>query len=335
MGNTRRAMFSPEGMGSRQRQRRREAAQAALFQPVLPALPEPSPAAAEPGDIREGDIRPVGGGQIVTTRQLPRAQRRRRARWADPPDPPPPPPPPGPPTPTIRRPTGRAGGGRQVIKLHRSDTAGNLPTGLQPGEVSIEYASTPPVMYVGVETAIAASGRKRLGEPVIISDTEPSPAAPGTLWWDSVSGQLFIRFDDGTSSQWVSASSGAGETGIDDLFLPLAGGVMSGPITGSIVTVGGSEPAAPRLAGQFWFDNSGSLLLWGGSGWTRATGPTTFTSNTQPSNPINGDLWFNPDTNDFRVWNGVSWQDATHADTVRGFLPLTGGTLTGDRKSVV
>ena len=34
----------------------------------------------------------------------------------------------------------------------------------------------------------------------------PSSPGPGQLWWNSAQGQLYIWFNDGTSSQWVPAS---------------------------------------------------------------------------------------------------------------------------------
>jgi len=40
----------------------------------------------------------------------------------------------------------------------------------------------------------------------IISDTPPASPVPGNEWWDSVSGQLFIWYNDGTSAQWVVAN---------------------------------------------------------------------------------------------------------------------------------
>jgi hypothetical protein len=51
----------------------------------------------------------------------------------------------------------------------------------------------------------------------------------GLLWWDSNSGQLFVQYDDGTSVQWVSASSIDAST-LEGSFLPLTGGTVTGPI---------------------------------------------------------------------------------------------------------
>lgn len=38
------------------------------------------------------------------------------------------------------------------------------------------------------------------------SDTPPSSPGAGQLWWNSALGQLFIWYNDGTSSQWVPAN---------------------------------------------------------------------------------------------------------------------------------
>jgi len=39
----------------------------------------------------------------------------------------------------------------------------------------------------------------------IINDVAPT-AAPGALWWDSVGANLYVRYDDGNSQQWVPAT---------------------------------------------------------------------------------------------------------------------------------
>jgi hypothetical protein len=38
---------------------------------------------------------------------------------------------------------------------------------------------------------------------ITISDTAPVTPAVGDLWFDSVGSNLYIRFNDGTSTQWV------------------------------------------------------------------------------------------------------------------------------------
>lgn len=41
---------------------------------------------------------------------------------------------------------------------------------------------------------------------VLVSDTPPAGAPDNSLWWESDSGLLYLRFNDGTSTQWVLAA---------------------------------------------------------------------------------------------------------------------------------
>lgn len=55
-------------------------------------------------------------------------------------------------------------------------------------------------------------GQKWFGVPgaktgVFVGDTPPANPVQGTEWWDSGGGQLYLWFDDGTSTQWVQANS--------------------------------------------------------------------------------------------------------------------------------
>jgi len=40
-----------------------------------------------------------------------------------------------------------------------------------------------------------------------VSDTPPAGATQGQLWWDSSTGNFYIWYDDGTSTQWVQVNS--------------------------------------------------------------------------------------------------------------------------------
>ena len=50
-----------------------------------------------------------------------------------------------------------------------------------------------------VTSAIATSG----GSSVLVADTAPVGAPDRSLWWESDTGNLYIRYNDGTSTQWV------------------------------------------------------------------------------------------------------------------------------------
>jgi hypothetical protein len=63
-----------------------------------------------------------------------------------------------------------------------------------------------------------------------IADTPPPVPTPGLLWWNSSPGigQLYVYYNDGTSSQWVTANNMGG-----GLYLPLTGGTIGvQPVTG-------------------------------------------------------------------------------------------------------
>jgi hypothetical protein len=151
-----------------------------------------------------------------------------------------------------------------VLKLLRSLTMGNRPTtGHVYGEAYVNladkqfgmldstntpqdligvpffstataYASGNPVNYNGslyiAKVPVSAGAWNAaqwllVGSAAIISDTVPTSPTPGELWWDSVGGQLYIYFNDGTSSQWVIANNMMGA------YVPISGGTMTGTLT--------------------------------------------------------------------------------------------------------
>jgi hypothetical protein len=65
-----------------------------------------------------------------------------------------------------------------------------------PGDADTSIATT-----AFVQTALG-------GVPggAVINPTPPA-GNPGALWWDSTGGQLYVRYDDGTSQQWVTAAN--------------------------------------------------------------------------------------------------------------------------------
>lgn len=44
----------------------------------------------------------------------------------------------------------------------------------------------------------------------VVSDTPPSSPQVGALWWNSIAGQLYVWYNDGNSSQWVSTTNQMG-----------------------------------------------------------------------------------------------------------------------------
>ena len=92
---------------------------------------------------------------------------------------------------------------------------------------------------------------------IIQSDTPPNDPTSSTLWWDTVSGQFFVWYDDGTGSQWVAAAASSG------------GGGGSGSIIQSA-----TAPIGPTSSTLWWDEVSGSLYVWyndgGSSQWVEA-----------------------------------------------------------------
>jgi hypothetical protein len=83
--------------------------------------------------------------------------------------------------------------------------------------------------------AWAAAG----GGAIFIQDTAPTGAAAGTLWWKSSTGQLFIYYNDGTSTQWVMAAASTAS-------LP----VLRGHLFGCTLSTPGSSSSYSVAAGQ-------------------------------------------------------------------------------------
>lgn len=143
--------------------------------------------------------------------------------------------------------------------------------------------------------------------PVTVSVSPPSSPSVGDLWYSTGSSSLFL---------WV-LSLGGGEW--KDLSNP-----DDCPDTVP-VSVSASPPVSPNV-GDLWFDTINLTLFVrvstpSGDEWQPATNPEDCTpeinfpriivSSGYPTNPIEGDLWFNPDTIGLSVWyediDGGQW----------------------------
>ena len=96
--------------------------------------------------------------------------------------------------------------------------------------------------------------------PVSVDDTPPLNAVSGDLWWEADSGDLFIYYDDGDSSQWVTANSGGGNTNAGP---PGSAGPPgppgSGGSGGANVTTDDTPPTSPN-DGDLWWDSQNARL---------------------------------------------------------------------------
>jgi len=159
----------------------------------------------------------------------------------------------------------------------QGETGAQGPQGLQgvQGEVG-------PAGPQGIQGETGPQGVAGPGGTTEIGDVPPPTPEHGDFWWDATGCQLYIYYSDGTSGQWVSASSvgpmgpagGAGPAGPEgpagpagpagdvSLAVMKTGDVMTGPLSTTSVTLP-YEASAPA---------GGAALRWQGA----AGGPLGF-----------------------------------------------------------
>ena len=86
----------------------------------------------------------------------------------------------------------------------------NFPTGFTDGQIFLAQNG---VSYQWDGDKWTTQLRSSIGIGANPGPNPPDDAVPGMFWWDTVSGQLFILYNDGSSEQWVEAS-----TNHDDLY---------------------------------------------------------------------------------------------------------------------
>jgi len=95
--------------------------------------------------------------------------------------------------------------------------------------VGTAFSSTHLLLRNGAMRSALAPSRAHVG-------VTPPAGSPGELWWSSKTGQLYVLFDDGTSTQWVSVSTDG---------VPDQGGAAGGSGAGGGT---GTTPGASALA---------------------------------------------------------------------------------------
>jgi hypothetical protein len=178
------------------------------------------------------------------------------------------------------------------VQSLRSNVAGNRPTGRQPGELYVNWPdaqlgvinnSSAPQDLIAVRFysiganynvgdftiqggqlyrcvvanapgAFNPAQWAQIGGSIVIGDVAPSNPQPGTLWWDSVGGQLYVWFSDANSSQWVIAINMAN--------FPT-------------ITLGATPPINPMLGAMWWDSVGAQLYIFYNDGTSSQWVPTT------------------------------------------------------------
>ena len=268
--------------------------------------------------------------------------------------------------------SGGGGGGGGGASVTVSDSAPGSPSNgdlwfkSDVGELYVYYTDGSSNQWV------EASGGSNT---VVTSDTAPSSPNDGDLWWNSNTGSLKIYYQDADSSQWVDAnaasfvqywnSTSAGISTTQNVGIGTTNPQADLQV-GTGVTVYGN--AGIVSATEFWGDGSnltgvisgigihsgGSIIGTGvtilnfvGTGNTFKYNSSTNTvdvsieggavdvSDTPPSNPNAGDLWWESDTGELKIYyddgNTEQWVDANGGDSiVQVGVSAPGNPQTGD-----
>ena len=162
-----------------------------------------------------------------------------------------------------------------VVKLNNSSAYNNYvwPSAAGAAGTLLSCGAGGTLSWVSTFVSTAGLGTNISGNVIKVSiptvspapaiGTSPSQAIDGSLYWDSSLGALFVRYNDGVTSQWVQAT-------------PTGGGGGGGDIP-SGVTMLFLEATAPAGWTQEVTNNNKALRLVSGTG-AGTGGSTSFTS---------------------------------------------------------
>jgi hypothetical protein len=134
-------------------------------------------------------------------------------------------------------------------------------------------------------TGPTGSGTGSGNANITVSDTAPTGASEGTIWYDTVGGKTYIYYDN----SWVDANpSNIGPTGPAGVTGPIGPTGTTGPGTG-VVTQGANPPTGPS-ENQLWYDVvSGKTYIYYNGAWVDSNpatvGPTGSIGGTGPTGP--------------------------------------------------
>lgn len=181
----------------------------------------------------------------------------------------------------------------------------------------------------GATGATGPQGAAGPPTPVTVSATPPSMPNPADLWWNTNDGNLYIYFNDGTSSQWVVANAAspvlpeAPTDGRDYLRqgstqswvpgMPLSGGTFTGPIT-----LAGGSTANRNFSVQGVTDGSVAAAGYIGE----------YLTNNQSNQPIANSTWTSGSPINLTPGTWLCWGMIQYTPTAQAIAQLYCGLST-------
>ena len=105
----------------------------------------------------------------------------------------------------------------------------------------------------GVLSKATQAVPEEVGGGVAVSDTAPSNPNNGKFWWDSTTAKLYVRYEDGSSNQWVTVNGADGAAATPTVYANTSALPSSGNSTGDLAFATLTK----------------SLHVWDGTEWDR------------------------------------------------------------------
>lgn len=142
--------------------------------------------------------------------------------------------------------------------------------------VALADAPTDGTTYGRKNAAWVAVGGGGGGTTVYVSDTPPAGAADSSLWWESDTGILYIRYNDGNSAQWVAVSTASGGDLSTTVRMVGNDNVIGGRAAGAALTTGMQNTVVGAEAGASLTADTGHTLVGYQAGKACASGLQTW-----------------------------------------------------------
>jgi hypothetical protein len=222
-----------------------------------------------------------------------------------------------------------AGGGASVT------VSDDVPADPESGDMW--YESDTGSLYVYYEDGSSNQWVEVGGAGVVGMTTSadpPSNATNGDLWFDTDTAKTYVYYDDGTTTQWVEIGAAATIASGNDGYIQFASsGAFSssasvtfdvdtsnlnvdGTVTASTAVVTGTSSGVPTAAlpdGAIIVDTANDVTYIRSNGaWVESSGGASVTvSDSPPSSPEEGDLWYKSDVGTTLVYYDSAWIEIT------------------------